>query len=69
MRRKEPYPLEKVTLNLRQGDFNRLQVLHGRIGAGKFIREMVIGHIDRVNRHVEQVLPSPAPTVLPAEEL
>lgn len=57
MRRKEAYPLEKVTLNLRQGDFARLQVIHGRLGAGKVIREMVIGHIKRVDEAVAQKLP------------
>lgn len=57
MRRKEPYPLEKVTLNLRKGDFGKLQVLHGRLGAGKVIREMVIGHINRVEEQAAARLP------------
>jgi len=54
MRRKEDYPLEKVTLNLRDGDFERLRTLHGRIGAGKVVRELVIGHIKRVEDAVAQ---------------
>jgi hypothetical protein len=69
MRRKEAYPLEKVTLNLREGDFDRLQILHGRLGAGKVIRELVIRHIKRVDNHVSQAVPSHAATVLPTEEL
>ena len=69
MRRKEAYPLEKVTLNLREGDFGRLQVLHGRLGAGKVIRELVIGHIKRVEEHVAQAVPSHATALLPAEDL
>jgi len=54
MRRKETYPLQKVTLNLREGDFDRLRVLHGRLGAGKVIRELVMGHIKRVEEAVAQ---------------
>lgn len=69
MRRKEAYPLEKVTLNLREGDFGRLQVLHGRLGAGKVIRELVIGHITRVERRVAEAVPANTNTLLPTEEL
>jgi hypothetical protein len=54
MRRREAYALEKVTLNLRSGDFIRLRELHGRLGAGKVIRELVIGHIKRVEETVAQ---------------
>jgi hypothetical protein len=58
MRRKEDFDLEKVTLNLRKGDFERLRGLHGRWGAGKVIRELVIGHIRRVEETVNQNSPS-----------
>ena len=54
MRRKEDYDLQKVTLNLRRGDFDHLRSLHGRLGAGKVIRELVIGHIKRVEESVAQ---------------
>jgi hypothetical protein len=54
MRRKENYPLQKVTLNLRAGDFERLRNLHGRLGAGKVVRELVMGHIKRVEEAVGQ---------------
>ena len=54
MKRKENYPLQKVTLNLREGDFERLRVLHGRLGAGKVIRELVMGHLARVDEQVAQ---------------
>jgi hypothetical protein len=54
VRRKEDYNLQKVTLNLRSGDFDRLRTLHGRLGAGKVIRELVIGHIKRVDETVAQ---------------
>lgn len=45
---KEPYDLQKVTLNLRVGDWTWLRIMHGRKGAGKVIRDMVIKHIARV---------------------
>ena len=54
MQRKETYPLQKVTLNLREGDFEKLRVLHGRIGAGRVVRELVMGHIRRVEELVAQ---------------
>lgn len=57
MRRKMEYPLEKVTLNLRDGDFERLQHLHGRLGAGRVIRQLVINHLRRVDDRVAQVVP------------
>lgn len=48
MKRKSDYPLEKQTLNLRKGDFARLQELHPQLGAGRVVRELVVAHIDRV---------------------
>lgn len=57
MRRKEDFELEKVTLNLRKGDFERLRGLHGRLGASKVIRELVMGHIKRVEETVNQHVP------------
>lgn len=57
MRRKEDYELEKVTLNLRKGDFDRLRDLHGRVGASKTIRNLVIGHLKRVDERVAQRIP------------
>lgn len=57
MRRKEAFDLEKVTLNLRRGDFERLRGLHGRLGASKVIRELVMGHIKRVEETVNQNVP------------
>lgn len=68
MRRKEDYPLEKVTLNLRKGDFAKLQVMHGRLGAGKVIRELTIGHIERVEAKVEEKLGSvESPSIIPID--
>ena len=54
MRKKEDYDLQKVTLNLREGDWDRLRGLHGRQGASKTIRDLVIGHLTRVEAEVNQ---------------
>lgn len=51
--KKEPYELQKVTLNLRLGDWEWLRTMHGE-GAGKAIREMVIGHVNRSKAAAEQ---------------
>lgn len=55
MKRKAPYELEKQSVNLRVGDWEKLRVLHPRLGAGRVIRELVIAHVDRV----EIQLPEP----------
>ncbi len=62
--RQEGYPLQKVTLNLRDGDFDRLQNLHGKLGAGKVVRELVIAHLRRVDEALAQ-----RQLILPFEEL
>lgn len=48
MKRKADYPIKKHSLNLRDGDWERLQEMHPRLGAGRVIRELVIAHVDRV---------------------
>lgn len=45
MKRREREPLEKVCINLFEGDMNALQELHPRVGAGRAIRELVRSHI------------------------
>ncbi len=43
--------LQKVTLNLREGDMERLRELHPELpGAGFVIRELVKKHVDRLER-------------------
>jgi len=46
MPRKSPYALIKVTLNLREGDMERLRELHPHTAAGEVIRLLVRRHID-----------------------
>lgn len=57
MRRREDQPITKHSLNLFAGDFARLQHLHGRLGAGKVIRVLVRGHIQRAEERAAQALP------------
>ena len=45
MTKTEDYELEKVTLNLFQGEFHALKLLYPRLGAGKVIRELVHKHL------------------------
>ncbi len=62
MRRKESKPIEKVTLNLFAGDKGRLQDLHGRLGYGKVIRELVRKHIILAEQAAQDRVPTPEPT-------
>jgi hypothetical protein len=58
MRRKEDRPLQKVTLNLFDGDYAALQSLYPRPGAGKIIRELVRRHLrdsEAINRPVTEL--------------
>ena len=58
MRRRETIEIEKVTLNLFKGDRFRLQDLHGRLGYGKVIRELVRSHIERAEAAAEGKVPA-----------
>lgn len=49
----EILPLQKVTLNLFEGDFGKLQELYPRIGAAKVVRDLVRAHL----RKREEPLP------------
>lgn len=54
MRRKEDFPIVKHTINLYSGDFQWLQHQHGRVGAGKVIRELVRAHRRRAEARASQ---------------
>ena len=47
-RRKLSYPLEKVTLELRQGDFDRLASLYGRQHVSESVRNLIIRHLNQI---------------------
>jgi len=51
MRRREDYAIRRHTLNLFDGDFERLQDIHGtRVGASKVIRDLVRAHLREIDR-------------------
>ena len=53
MRRREDYAIRRHTLNLFDGDFERLQDIHGtRIGASKVIRDLVRAHLRAIDEKV-----------------
>ncbi len=54
MRRKEDFPLQKVTLVLYDGDFARLRDLHPRLGASKVVRTLVRKHIQEVEHRANK---------------
>jgi hypothetical protein len=49
MKRKQPFDLEKVTINIRKGDFARLRELHPQLGSGPVIARLVIGYLAKVD--------------------
>jgi hypothetical protein len=54
-RRKLSYPLEKVTLKLRKGDFDRLAALHGPQGVSEAIRKLIFKHLSKVDHRSNQI--------------
>ena len=55
MRRREDKAINKHTLNLYAGDYEKLQLIYGtRIGAAKIIRDIVHTHIKRIENEAEQ---------------
>ncbi len=55
MRRKEDFPLQKVTLVLYDGDFARLRDLHPRLGASKVVRMLVRKYIREIENKATAV--------------
>lgn len=47
-RRREPHPLQKVTLNLFEGDWDQLTHMHGHMEASRAVRRLVRKHIEMV---------------------
>jgi len=52
MRRKSDIPLTKHTLNLFEGDWNKLRAMYGRAGASRIIREVTRAFINKVEARV-----------------
>lgn len=49
--------LHKVTLNLYEGDFQRLQVYYADMGAGAAIRLIIHSHLARLDQEVAKRRP------------
>lgn len=56
-RRKENLELQKHTLNLFAGDFDRLSILYGSLGASKVIRLLVHKHIKKIEENASRRAP------------
>lgn len=55
MKRREDHPIQKHTLNLYMGDYEKLQTLYStRVGAAKIIRDIIRAHIRRVEERAAQ---------------
>jgi len=66
MRKKEDHPIRKHTLNLYEGDFERLTVLFPKAGAGKIIRTLVRKFVNQVEDTAQQSTP---PTPIEIEDV
>lgn len=53
-RRREENEVQKHTLNLFSGDFQRLQDAYPEIGAGAIIRRLVRAHLKELDKGVRQ---------------
>lgn len=54
--RKSVTPITKHTLNLFEGDYQRLQELYPKLGAGRVIRDIVRSHLRRLETEEPPVL-------------
>lgn len=68
MKRKETKPVTKHTLNLFEGQVEKMQALYPRNGAAWAIRRVIDEHISKIEASAEAAVPEPAATVT-VEEL
>lgn len=52
MKRKSDIPLQKHTLNLFRGEFDRLQEIYGLTGASAVIRTLIHNHLKRCEEKI-----------------
>lgn len=69
MKRKETSPLTKHTLNLYEGQLDKLQELHPRLGAAKVIRTLIDDHLRNVAEGAAQRFESVLETQVKLEEI
>ena len=53
-RKRERKPLDKVTLNLLEGQKERLRALHPEMSVAKTIREIIDAHFARVDKKLAE---------------
>lgn len=59
MRRREEHAIRRHSINLYDGDYEALQIIHGtRIGAAKIIRDLVRAHLRAIQRKAEHKGPT-----------
>lgn len=46
--------MEKVTLNLFEGEFDKLRDLYGRQGGGKIVRDLVHSHLETIAKKMKE---------------
>lgn len=54
MTRRTEIPLQKHTLNLFEGDFDKLQGWYTKLGASRIVRELVRAQVRRVEESIAQ---------------
>lgn len=69
MKRKETAPLTKHTLNLYEGQLDKLQELHPRLGAAKVIRTLIDDHLRNVAEGAAQRFEPVPETQVKLEEI
>ena len=69
MKRKETAPLSKHTLNLYEGQLDKLQELHPRLGAAKVIRTLIDDHLRNVAEGAAQRFAPVPETPVKLEEI
>lgn len=55
-RRKHPEPLKKITLNVNERDYERMQLLYHKVGATVAIRHLVHAHVMKVDAKTAALL-------------
>lgn len=53
MKRKSPFPIVKVTLNLREGDADFLAQHYPELGYGVVIRQLVAAAVDKIKADLD----------------
>ena len=69
MKRKETRPVTKHTLNLFEGQVERLQAMYPRMGAAWAIRRIIDKHVTDIEAQAATAVPEPAPSNVTVEEL